>query len=620
MLAPLLGRATTMPVVQAKQGGAVEVNHVYIVPPGDYLEVRQGRLALSPIRQRPPRPKAVDQLMVSLAQDQRERAIGIVLTGTDGDGTLGVKAIKSEGGITIAQSPETAAHAGMPAQRRGQRAWWTPSSGRRHPRGAHRLHRARAATRPAAPDAEPVTTALQDVLAKVRSAQRARLPRLQDADAAASRAAAHGPAPRGHHGRLPRSLRETPSRSGGAGRRPADQRHRVLPRARGLGVAGRRHRAEDPRAQASKATPCASGCRPAPPAKRPTAWRMVLLRAAARRPSAPASADLRHRHRPPRPRPRAHRPLPGGIIEHGVARAPARASSAHRRRLPGAARSCASACIFAPQNLVSDPPFSHMDLVSCRNLLIYMEPELQRQVLRSFPLRARPRRLSLPRASPRRSARWRRTFAPVSQRARIYRRIGAAGGAGTALGRPRRTAQQSGGPAATAVAHDRPWTTASCCANPCSSIALGRRIAHQPRRPRAVLPRRHAAATCSTPRARPRATCSRMLHDDLRADAARRAAQGGQRAPACREHRHDGRGDDGSGHRACALAVGTGRRRRRPAPGHLRGARARRRSRRAARSGARHAASAARARGRAAQHQARAARPRSRSWRPPTRS
>jgi two-component system CheB/CheR fusion protein len=115
MLASLLSRATSMPVVQAEHGTAVAADHVYIVPPGKYLEVRQGTLQVSPIRQRPPRPKAVDQLMVSLAQDQRERAVGIVLTGTDGDGTLGIKAIKGEGGLTIAQLPETAAHAGMPA-------------------------------------------------------------------------------------------------------------------------------------------------------------------------------------------------------------------------------------------------------------------------------------------------------------------------------------------------------------------------------------------------------------------------------------------------------------------------------------------------------------------------
>ncbi len=170
MLAPLIGRATTMPVVQAKQGGAVEVNHVYIVPPGEYLEVRQGRLALSPIRQRPPRPKTVDQLMASLAQDQRERAIGVVLTGTDGDGTLGVKAIKGEGGITIAQSPETAAHAGMPASAVASGMVDTQLRLEDIPAALMAYIEHGPLARPAAPDVEP-GDGLQDVLAEVRSAR-----------------------------------------------------------------------------------------------------------------------------------------------------------------------------------------------------------------------------------------------------------------------------------------------------------------------------------------------------------------------------------------------------------------------------------------------------------------
>jgi two-component system CheB/CheR fusion protein len=53
--------------------------------------------------------------MISLANDQRERAVGVVLTGTDGDGALGIKAVKGEGGFTIAQLPSSAAHAGMPS-------------------------------------------------------------------------------------------------------------------------------------------------------------------------------------------------------------------------------------------------------------------------------------------------------------------------------------------------------------------------------------------------------------------------------------------------------------------------------------------------------------------------
>jgi two-component system CheB/CheR fusion protein len=114
MLAPLLGRSTRMPVAQVHESTRVEANHVYIAPPGQYLAMNEGRLQLQPIGERPHKPAAVDHFMVSLAADQRERAIGVVLTGVDGDGSLGIKAIKSEGGMTIAQSPESAAHPGMP--------------------------------------------------------------------------------------------------------------------------------------------------------------------------------------------------------------------------------------------------------------------------------------------------------------------------------------------------------------------------------------------------------------------------------------------------------------------------------------------------------------------------
>lgn len=60
-------------------------------------------------------PMAGESAVISIADAQRERSIGIVLTGADADGALGVKAIKSEGGMTLAQTPGSAAHPGMPA-------------------------------------------------------------------------------------------------------------------------------------------------------------------------------------------------------------------------------------------------------------------------------------------------------------------------------------------------------------------------------------------------------------------------------------------------------------------------------------------------------------------------
>ena len=83
------------------------------------------------------------------------------------------------------------------------------------------------------------------------------------------------------------------------------------------------------------------------------------------------------------------------------------------------------AVMFAPQNLVNDPPFSHLDLISCRNLLIYMKPELQRQVLQVFHFALkRDGLLALGKSET--AGNHGDLFMPVSQRARIFRRIGPA--------------------------------------------------------------------------------------------------------------------------------------------------------------------------------------------------
>jgi len=103
MLAEILGRATRMPVVDAKDGERVEAEHVYVLPPSAILTIREGRLRLrrtgAADRERAP----IDVFFNSLAEDQGEHAIGVVLSGGGHDGTLGIKAIKENGGLTVAQ-------------------------------------------------------------------------------------------------------------------------------------------------------------------------------------------------------------------------------------------------------------------------------------------------------------------------------------------------------------------------------------------------------------------------------------------------------------------------------------------------------------------------------------
>lgn len=114
LMVDILARRTEMPVSQAVDGQKLEANTVYIISPNSYLTTKSGVLNVkSPDGPRGAR-MSIDEFFISLASDQQERAIGVVLTGTGSDGTIGLKAIKSNGGLSIAQDPTTAAHDGMP--------------------------------------------------------------------------------------------------------------------------------------------------------------------------------------------------------------------------------------------------------------------------------------------------------------------------------------------------------------------------------------------------------------------------------------------------------------------------------------------------------------------------
>ena len=114
LMAELLGRYTTMPVVEVKDRMPIQRNHVYLIPPNKYLSIDQGELYLTaPVERRGMR-MPIDFFFGSLAEDQHARAVGIVLSGTGTDGTLGLRAIKSEGGMVIAQDPSMAQYDGMP--------------------------------------------------------------------------------------------------------------------------------------------------------------------------------------------------------------------------------------------------------------------------------------------------------------------------------------------------------------------------------------------------------------------------------------------------------------------------------------------------------------------------
>lgn len=114
LTAELLAKHTKMPVGQVEKETLVEVNHIYVIPPNKSLGIRGGKLQLNEPQQRRGARVPIDYFLRSLADDQRERAAAVILSGTGTDGTLGAKAVKTSGGLVIAQQPQSAAHAGMP--------------------------------------------------------------------------------------------------------------------------------------------------------------------------------------------------------------------------------------------------------------------------------------------------------------------------------------------------------------------------------------------------------------------------------------------------------------------------------------------------------------------------
>ena len=115
LLAELIGRQTKMPVIEARDGVAVVANGVYVIPPNATLTISDGVLRLE--QPAPPRHNRfpIDSFFSSLAEDQGENAVCIVLSGTGSDGTSGLRTIKEHGGLTLAQSErDDLAMTGMP--------------------------------------------------------------------------------------------------------------------------------------------------------------------------------------------------------------------------------------------------------------------------------------------------------------------------------------------------------------------------------------------------------------------------------------------------------------------------------------------------------------------------
>ncbi len=114
MLGEILGRDAKIPVEEIVDGVAVLPNHVYVIAPGFTLTLAEGKLRLGEPVENYGHRRPIDDFLRSLADEQKEMAIAVILSGTGTNGTAGCQAIKAAGGICIAQDPDTAAFPGMP--------------------------------------------------------------------------------------------------------------------------------------------------------------------------------------------------------------------------------------------------------------------------------------------------------------------------------------------------------------------------------------------------------------------------------------------------------------------------------------------------------------------------
>jgi two-component system, chemotaxis family, CheB/CheR fusion protein len=114
LMPELLSHVTGLSVEQARDRQPLEIDHVYVIPPNRTLTIDQGLIRVREVVDRRGLRGAIDHFFRSLAAAMGDRAIALVLSGTGTEGTLGARAVKAEGGMVMAQAPDTASQPGMP--------------------------------------------------------------------------------------------------------------------------------------------------------------------------------------------------------------------------------------------------------------------------------------------------------------------------------------------------------------------------------------------------------------------------------------------------------------------------------------------------------------------------
>ncbi|HEU4884753.1 MAG TPA: chemotaxis protein CheB, partial [Longimicrobium sp.] len=415
----ILQDRTSLPVTQVTRATPVRANHVYVIPPGQDLEMVDATIRVLP-RGDSPQHSPIDLFFRTLAQAYGSDAVGVVLSGSGSDGTAGVRHIREHGGVTVAQLPAEAGYDAMPAAAiaTGQIDLVLPAA--EIPAELLRLRRMPSPL-PAGAPAEETETQLGRIFAALRgrTGQDFRLYRR----ATVLR-------------RLERRLRFNGAATLEAYLpllQESDTEARALVRDLLISVSGFFRDPEAFRALAKLVPSLFEG-------KGPDDAVRVWVAGCATGEEAYSIAILLAEHAATLPAPPAVQMFATDLDEKGyawgrdalypasvVAELPPERLG--RFFVPEAGgyrvrKSLREGVLFAVHNVLQDPPFARMDLISCRNLLIYLQPEAQEQVIGTFHYALRPGGIlflgtaETAGESPR--------FAPAARKQRIYRRDGTA--------------------------------------------------------------------------------------------------------------------------------------------------------------------------------------------------
>jgi len=392
MMPELLQRATTMVVAQVKDRTRIRPNCVYVIPPNSDMSLLHGSLHLLP----PAAPRGlrlpIDFFFRSLAEDQHERSVGVILSGMGSDGTLGLRAIKEKGGIVLVQDPDSAKYDSMPrgAIKAGLADFVAPAEELPDKLIAYSRHLPRMGKPDVNSDGKTLG-ALEKIVILLRSHtghdftlyRRSTLHRRVE-----RRMAVHK---MGRIGGYIRYLQANPQELDilfkelligvtSFFRDPAAW-HQLAKRALPGLLAGR--------AAAGSLRAWVAGC-----STGEEAYSLAIVLSEALRQIKSASHITIQIYATDLDREAIDKARQGFFPENIAADvSPARLTRFFVKQEGGyrVNKEIRAMVVFAPQNLIMDPPFTKLDILCCRNLLIYLTPELQKKIFPLFHYSLNPR-------------------------------------------------------------------------------------------------------------------------------------------------------------------------------------------------------------------------------------